>query len=70
VNNALFLTGAEFMRELEALCVGGWLEIERLIDVPDDVTGYPSTRVGTPPGDPAPFTHSTKIVVLTVRHKT
>jgi 23S rRNA (cytosine1962-C5)-methyltransferase len=52
VNNALFLTGAEFMRELEALCVGGWLEIERLIDVPDDVTGYPSTRVGTRPATP------------------
>ena len=69
VNNALFLPGAEFMRELEALCVGGWLEIERVIGVPDDVTGYPSTRVGAPPVDPAPFTHSTKIVVLTVRHE-
>ncbi len=69
VNNALFLPGVEFMRELEALCVGGWLEIERVIGVPDDVTGYASTRVGAPPVDPAPFTHSTKIVVLTVRHK-
>jgi len=69
VNNALYLPGAALMRELEALCDGGWLEIERMIDVPDDVTGYPSTRVGAPPVDPAPFTHSTKIVVLTVRHK-
>jgi len=69
VNNALFLSGAELMRELEALCAGGWLEIERTIGVPDDVTGYPSTRVGAPPVDPAPFAHSTKIVVLTVRHK-
>ncbi|TVR95125.1 MAG: SAM-dependent methyltransferase [Trueperaceae bacterium] len=69
VNNALFLPGVEFMRELEALCAGGWLEIERVIGVPDDVTGYPSTRVGAPPVDPGPFAHSTKIVVLTVRHK-
>ena len=69
VNNALFLSGAAFMRDVEALCAGGWLEIERSIGVPDDVTGYPSTRVGAPPVDPAPFTHSTKIVVLTVRHK-
>lgn len=69
VNNALFLSGAAFMRELETLCAGGWLEIERTIAVPNDVTGDPDTRVGAPPVDPTPFTHSTKIVVLTVRHK-
>jgi len=69
VNNALFVSGAEFMRELEALCVGGWMTIERIIGVPEDVTGYPSTRRGQPPVDPAPFDHATKIVVLSVAHK-
>lgn len=69
VNNALFVSGAEFMRELEALCVGGWMTIERIIGVPEDVTGYPSTRRGEPPVDPAPFDHATKIVVLSVAHK-
>lgn len=69
VNNALFLPGAEFHRELEAMCEGGWLTIERTIGVPDDVKGFPDTRVGTPPVDPAPFEHSTKMVVLRVKRK-
>jgi len=69
VNNALFLPGAAFLAELEALCAGGWLTIEALIGVPEDVTGYPETRVGTAPVDPAPFDHSTKIAVLGVRHR-
>ena len=69
VNNSLFVTGATFLQELEALCTGGWMSIERTIDVPDDVAGYPSTRRNDPVADPAPFNHSTKIVILTVRHK-
>jgi 23S rRNA (cytosine1962-C5)-methyltransferase len=70
VNNALYLSGADFMRELEALCVGGWLTVEATIDVPDDVTGFPETQRSRGVVDPAPFNHATKIVVLTVRHKT
>ena len=69
VNNALFLAGAQFLAELEALCAGGWMTLEGLIDVPPDVTGYPETRVGEPPVDPAPFDHSTKIALLGVRHR-
>ena len=69
VNNALFLSGAALMAELEALCASGWMTIEGLIGVPPDVTGYPETRVGEPPVDPAPFGHSTKIAVLGVRHR-
>lgn len=69
VNNALFLSGAEFLAELEALCVGGWLEIERILDVPEDVTGTPATRRPTPAVDPAPFLHSTKIAILAVHHR-
>ena len=69
VNNALFLSGADFLRELEGLCVGGWLAIDELIGVPEDITGFEGTRVGAPPVDPAPFNHATKIAVLRVRHK-
>jgi len=69
VNNSLFVSGEAFMRELEALCVGGWLTVERTIAVGDDVRGFPETRRGEPVSDPAPFGHSTKIVVLGVRHR-
>ena len=69
VNNSLFVSGAAFMHELETLCAGGWMTIERTIGVPEDITGYPSTRRGEPPVDPAPFDHATKIAVLTVRHR-
>lgn len=69
VNNSLFVSGAAFLQELDDLCVGGWMAIERTIDVPDDVAGTPSTRRNDPVVDPAPFNHSTKIAILTVRHK-
>jgi len=69
VNNALFVSGAEYMRTLESLCADGYLSIEELIPVPSDFTGYPQTIVRTPPVDPAPFNHSTKIAVLCVRRK-
>jgi 23S rRNA (cytosine1962-C5)-methyltransferase len=69
VNNALFVSGAEYMRTLESLCADGYLSIEELIPVPSDFTGYPQTIVRTPLVDPAPFNHSTKIAVLRVRRK-
>ena len=69
INNALFMSGAEYMRTLESLCADGYLSIEELIPVPTDFTGYPQTIVRTPPVDPAPFNHSTKIAVLRVRRK-
>lgn len=68
VNNALFLSGAEYLRSLEALCQGGYMEVEELIPVPRDVTGYPDTIQTTAPADPTPFNHPTKIAVLRVRH--
>ena len=69
INNALFLGGAEYYAALQTLCEDGYLTIEHLIDVPSDCTGYPDTVRGTPPVDPAPFNHSTKIAVLRVRRK-
>lgn len=69
VNNALFLSGADWMKALEGLCAGGYLTLEETLPVPPDFTGYPATLTGTAPVDPAPFNHSTKIAVLRVRRK-
>jgi 23S rRNA (cytosine1962-C5)-methyltransferase len=69
INNALFVSGSDYIRSLEALCAGGYLRIESLIPVPEDFTGYPQTKIGQPPVDSAPFNHSTKIAVLKVRRK-
>ena len=69
VNNALYVSGADYMRTLDALCADGYLELSELIPVPEDYTGYPDTRRGDPITDPAPFNHSTKIAVLHVKRK-
>ncbi|MSQ48458.1 MAG: SAM-dependent methyltransferase [Deltaproteobacteria bacterium] len=69
INNALFVSGAAYLQMLELLCADGYLSIEEFIPVPLDCTGYPLTVVSTPPVDPAPFNHPTKIVVLRVRRK-
>lgn len=69
VNNALYLSGAEYMQSLESLCQDGWVAVDTLIGVPEDITGYEATRRSEPVTDPAPFNHSTKIVILTIRHR-
>jgi 23S rRNA (cytosine1962-C5)-methyltransferase len=67
INNALFVSGREYMQTLEGLCRDGYLKIRELIPVPGDVIGY--DPVGEPITDPSPFNHSTKIAVLDVRRK-
>ena len=69
VNNAAFLSGAEHMASLEAMCADGYLAVEQVLPTPEDTAGYPSTRVGTLAVDPAPFNHSTKMVLLRVKRK-
>ena len=69
INNALYVSGREYMQTLEELCKDGYLMIKELIPVPEDFIGYPETRVGSPITDPAPFNHSTKIAVLEVKRK-
>jgi 23S rRNA (cytosine1962-C5)-methyltransferase len=69
VNNALYVSGKEYMESLEALCTDEYLKIAELIPVPEDFSGYAETRKGTPITDPSPFNHSTKIAVLEVRRK-
>jgi 23S rRNA (cytosine1962-C5)-methyltransferase len=69
VNNALFVSGQELLGELERVGAGGWLEAAEILPAPYDAAGYPQTRVGALPADPAPFNHATKIAVMTVRRK-
>lgn len=69
VNNALYLSGSDFLRELTELTRDGYLALEETISVGEDVTGYPGTVVNQPPTDPAPFNHPTKMVVLSVKRK-
>jgi 23S rRNA (cytosine1962-C5)-methyltransferase len=69
INNALYVSGKEYLETLEALCADGYLKITELIPVPEDFTGYRQTRTGAQLTDPAPFNHSTKIAVLEVKRK-
>ena len=66
INNAIYVSGQEYMKTLEDLCKDGYLRLRELIPVPTDFIG----NISTPPiTDPAPFNHSTKIAVLDVRRK-
>jgi len=69
INNALFFSGADYLKEIELLCSDGYLTIEELIPVPPDSTGESRIQKSGVVTDPAPFNHSTKIVVLKVRRK-
>lgn len=69
INNALYVSGSEYMQTLETLCEDGYLRIKELIPVPADFTGFPETRIGKPITDPSPFNHSTKIAVMDVKRK-
>jgi 23S rRNA (cytosine1962-C5)-methyltransferase len=67
VNNALFLSGADYLAALQTLCEDGYARIEALIAVPQDITGF--ILRNKPAVDPAPFAHATKIAVLRVTRK-
>jgi 23S rRNA (cytosine1962-C5)-methyltransferase len=69
INNALYVSGKEYMQTLEELCNDGYLKIKELIPIPEDFTGYPETRIGKQITDPSPFNHSSKIAVLEVKRK-
>jgi 23S rRNA (cytosine1962-C5)-methyltransferase len=69
INNALYVSGKEYMQTLESLCADGYLKIAGLIPVPPDFTGYDDTQASAPITDPAPFNHSTKIALLEVKRK-
>ena len=66
INNALYVSGKEYLQTLEILSKDGYLKIDELIPVPEDFTGYSDGKQIT---NPAPFNHSTKIAVLKVKRK-
>ncbi|MDD2922783.1 MAG: class I SAM-dependent methyltransferase [Anaerolineales bacterium] len=66
INNALYVSGKEYMQTLETLCKDGYLKIRELIPASEDFIG---TAASKPITDPAPFNHSTKIAILDVRKK-
>ena len=68
INNALFVSGKDYLSSLEELCADGYLQIEALIPVPDDFLGFHSASHNFPL-DPTPFNHPTKIAILKVRRK-
>jgi 23S rRNA (cytosine1962-C5)-methyltransferase len=67
INNALYVSGRDYLQTLESLCRDGYLRIRELVPVPEDMTGY--RQVGAPVTDPHPFNHPTKIAILDVRRK-
>jgi 23S rRNA (cytosine1962-C5)-methyltransferase len=67
INNALFVSGNEYMQTLQSLCKDGYLSIRELVPVPEDFSDYNQIRSSIT--DPAPFNHSTKIVILDVKRK-
>ena len=67
INNALYVSGKDYMQMLESLCADGYLKLRELIPVPQDMIGY--NILNSPITDPSPFNHSTKIAVLDVRRK-
>ena len=69
INNALFLSGADFMDELMDLCQSPYLEFDQVIPVPTDITGTTDTIVDPPPVPTEPFNHPTKIAILKVFRK-
>jgi len=69
INNALFLSGQDYLSELEELCVGGYVEIQEFIDIPDDCRGFSGYDSNLAIANPSPFNHSTKIAILKINHK-
>ncbi len=67
INNAVFLSGSNYMATLEGLCKDGYLSIRELISVPQEFIGFGDA--GDPVTNPSPFNHSTKIAILDVKRK-
>lgn len=70
VNNALYLSGQDFLQKLASICDGTYLCLESFISIPEDFC-YSNQSTSTPyPADPSPFNHPTKIVILRIHTKT
>lgn len=66
VNNALRLSGEDFLTALDSICDGFYLSRKGIVEIPEDFTGYTTNAW---PVSPAPFNHPTKIQLLHCRRK-
>ncbi len=72
INNALFLSGENYLAQVQALCADGYLDIAEIMPVPEHITGHFKPGDHPNPGlpaNPAPFNHPTKILLLRVHRK-
>lgn len=69
INNALYVSGQQIIDEINDLSKTGYIFLDSIIKIPQDLTGYPGTILAEPPVDPAPFNHPTKICILKVIRK-
>ena len=69
LNNALYVSGREYLDTIDRLCEDGYMRISELIPVPEDCVGQGSAGAGSHVADPAPFNHPTKIAILQVERK-
>jgi 23S rRNA (cytosine1962-C5)-methyltransferase len=69
VNNAIFLSGEDYLKLLSKVCADNYLSIEELIPVPEDCIGNPLNNQQTFHPRTTPFNHSTKIAILRVKRK-
>jgi len=69
INNALYVPGKQIIDEINELSKSGYVSLENIIHIPADISGYPGTITVTPPTDPAPFNHPTKISILKITRK-
>ena len=64
VNNALYLSGKDYLNAANALCDGEYLSIDSRIDIPEEYCNNTKQIA-----DPAPFNHPTKIIIFNVKRK-
>jgi len=69
INNALYLTGKTLYAQIQKMCASGYMEIEEIIDIPQDITAYPHTIKTPVQIDPKPYNHPTKITITRVKRK-
>ena len=67
VNNALYVSGKEYLEALEGLCADGYLEDRGVDPGPGGFHRLPGDPAGRAGDGPGPFNHSTKIAVLEVK---
>ena len=69
INNALYLPSETLYAQIQKMCETGYMEIEEIIDIPQDIIGYSHTIKAHPQIDTKPYNHPTKITITRVKRK-